>query len=119
MEYTGQGCSATSHSQAPDKVSCAGDPAFTTPVHIRVIDKENPNDPKAKVWFDGFVTLNSTFFIDATNGGKTKLGSKTFVFISDLQDNLLQTIEFHTSCSQPLKVVDQFGSLLLVDVTLE
>ena len=31
----------------------------------------------------------------------------------DMNGNLLQFVEFHTSCSQPLNVGDQFGSILL------
>jgi hypothetical protein len=55
------------------------------------------------------------FNIDTINAGENKLKAETHVFIYDLQDNLLQTIEFHTSCSQPLGAGDQFGSLLMVD----
>jgi len=84
-------------------------------VKIIAQDKENPNDPNAKIWFNGNVDLNTTFYIDVTNAGENKLKAKTFVFIYDLQDNLLQFIEFHTSCSQPLDEGDQFGSLLMVD----
>ena len=116
VEYTGQDCSATNHNQDPSKVECAGDPVFATPVRILAQDKENPNDPNRKIWFDGEVTLNSTFWIDATNAVETKLKAETFVFIYDLQTgNLLQAIKFHTSCSQPLGEGDQFGSLLMID----
>ena len=74
------------------------------------------NDPNAKIWFEGTVDLSTPFLIDATNDGETKLKAETHVFIytSDGQ-TLLQTIEFHTSCSQPLGAGDQFGSLLMVD----
>ncbi len=115
VQYTGEGC-ILNHNQDLSKVQCAGDAAFTTPVRIIASDKENLNDSKVKIWFDkNDVTLNSTFWIDATNAGKTKLGSKTFVHIYDLQGNLLQFIEFHTSCSQPLDEGDQFGSILMID----
>jgi len=79
------------------------------------MDKANPNDNRAKVWFDGQVDLYSTFWIDATNGGENKLKAKTFVHIYDGGGNLLQFIEFHTSCSQPLDAGDQFGSILMID----
>ena len=45
----------------------------------------------------------------------TKLSAETHVFVYDLADNLLQHAEFHTSCSQPLRDGDQFGSLKLID----
>jgi hypothetical protein len=117
--YTGESCEATHHSQDSSKVECDGDPNFTSTVVIRASNKEDPNDNKAKVWFQGEVTLNDQFVIDAHNGGKTRLASSTFVHIFDLQGNLLQFLEFHTSCSQPLNLGDQFGSIRLVDFVLE
>ena len=60
------------------------------------------------------VNLNTTFPIDATAVAESKLKSKTFVHIFDQQNGtLLQTIEFHTSCSQPLVLGDQFGAIQL------
>jgi hypothetical protein len=41
------------------------------------------------------------------------------VHILDEQGQTLQTVKFHTSCSQPLNVGDQFGSLLLDDFVAE
>jgi len=115
MQYTGEGCDATHHSQDPDKVSCWGDPDFASPVRIIVTDKEQPFHHKAKVLFDGVVALDETFDIDAHNAGADRLNANTYVSIFDLQGGLLQTIKFHTSCSQPLNIGDQFGSLVLVD----
>jgi len=119
VEHTVRDCSFSNHSQDPSKVECSCEPEFTTTVKIIALDKENLNDPDAKIWFDGQVALNSTFWIDATNAGQNKLKAETHVFIYDLQDNLLQSIEFHTSCSQPLGAGDQFGSLLMVDFVPE
>lgn len=82
-------------------------------MHIIATDKANPNDPKAKVWFNGTVGLNDTFDIDAMNAGETLLKADTYVKIFALNGTLLQDIKFHTSCSQPLNVGDQFGSLKL------
>jgi hypothetical protein len=117
MQYTGEDCLATSSGQDADKVSCTGDPAMTDPVRILATDKPDPLDTSAKVWFDGQVALNSTFDVNALNAGETKLKTATFIYVYDLSDNLLQSIEFHTSCSQPLFQGDQFGSALLVDCT--
>ncbi len=114
MMYTGEDCSATVHSQDPDKVNCDGDPAFAPTIHLLATDKENPNDNKAKIWFDGDVDLDSTFVIDAANDGQDKLKAKTFLHITSLQGDPLQSIEFHTSCSQPLMTGNQFGSALLL-----
>lgn len=114
MLYTGADCSATSHGQAAGKVNCGGDSGMATPVRILAQDRDNPNDSSAKIWFDGYVGLNSTFVIDALNGGSTRLSTETHVFIYSVGGTLLQSVEFHTSCSQPLMVGDRFGSLDLV-----
>ena len=79
---------------------------------IRASDKENPDDSKAKVWFEGLVDINDTFDIDATNAGEDKLKPTTYALIYDSGGkggSLLQKVKFHTSCSQPLAVGDQFG----------
>ncbi len=119
MRYTGDGCDASQHSQNPDKVSCEGDPAGASPVRIRASDKEDPGAADARIWFDGQVALDETFEIDAANAGKNKLKANTWVHIFDLSDNLLQTLNFHTSCSQPLSEGDQFGSLILEGLIAE
>lgn len=114
MQYTGEDCSATSHSQDPSKVSCTGNPALASPVRIVASDKANPSDKKAKVWFDGTVVLNGMFDLDAATAGETKLSADTYVSIFSSTGTFLQSIKFHTSCSQPLNQGDQFGSLVAV-----
>ncbi len=113
LTYTGQSCAATSHSQDPAKVQCAGDPAGADLVHITVLGG------KDKVYFDGVVPLNGSFTLDAANGGEPRLHADTNVTILDGAGNVLQTIRFHTSCSQPLMEGDQFGSLQLTGFTPE
>ena len=112
MLYTGD--DIVSHSQDPSKVNVTDDLMGDEEVFIRASDKEDPNAGNAKVWFTGLVSLDNTFEIDATNAGENKLKSKTFVHIySEENGTLLQTIEFHTSCSQPLFLGDQFGGIQL------
>ena len=118
MKYTGDGDDATSHSQDPKKVKVEGDPDDASPVFIIASSKDNPFDSKAKTWFSGFVDLNDPFGINAANAGASKLSGDTRVFVYDGDPNdqgteLLQFVKFHTSCSQPLFIGDQFGSLLL------
>ena len=114
MRYTGEDCSASSHTQEAKKVSCDGDPMDEPTVFIVAGDKKNIEDDRIKIWFEGAVSLNETFDIDATNwGGESKLKAETVVFIFDENFDLLQTVRFHTSCSQPLNLGDQFGSLVL------
>jgi hypothetical protein len=114
MKYTGDGDDATSHSQDDGKVVVVGDPQDEGTVHIRVTDKSNPDDNKVKVFFEGDVALDGTFAIDATLAGESTLKTETFVYVYDLNGNLLQSVRFHTSCSQPLALGDQFGSVKLV-----
>ena len=117
MRYTGEDCAASNHYQDPKKTSCEGDPNFDPKVFVSAIDKKDPHDSKANVWFEGTVKFKDTFQIDATNAGKDKLKAETWVFIYDhLGGTLLQKIKFHTSCSQPLAVEDHFGSLILKDI---
>ena len=121
MKYTGKDCSASSNAQDPGKLSCDGDPAFASLVHIVATDKENPDDKKAKLWFEGNVVLDTTFDIDAANDGASKLKANTWVLIysGPGRSGLLQAVKFHTSCSQPLNLGDVFGSLELVGFTPE
>jgi hypothetical protein len=106
LMYTGEDCSHSSHTQAAGKVICSGNPSLAGPVHIVA------SDGGSKIFFDGMVNLGGSFTLDATSAGK--FGSNTKVLIHDVAGNLLQSVDFHTSCSQPLFVGNQFGSLKLV-----
>lgn len=114
IQYTGSDCSATSHNQKSDKVSCAGDPMGTSPVRILCTDKDDPSDSSAKVWFDGEVSLGEYFDASALNAGEDDFKNETYVYTFDLNGTLLQAVEFHTSCSQPLNVGDQFGASRII-----
>ncbi|HEX9794019.1 MAG TPA: hypothetical protein VGC54_08555 [Planctomycetota bacterium] len=108
LGYTGEDCSATHHNQDPTKVSCNGDPMFLDPVRI-VAQKEG--DP-TQVYFDGLVALGDKFTMDAAAIGRTELHSSAEIFVIDPGTGAtLQTVVFHTSCSQPLALGDQFGSI--------
>ncbi len=114
MKYTGDSCAATSHSQAAGSVSCSGDPGFAPLVHI--VSHDPPNK---YIWFEGDVALNADFDIDATNAGRLQLQGETIVDIYDVNNGaLLQTVQFHTSCSQPLIPGDQYGGVELVSAEL-
>ena len=105
--------------QDPAKATCQGDPQAAASVRIRVSDKEDLQAGNALVWFDGQVALNELFEMSAANAGKTKFKAHTWVHIFDPANALLQTIQFHTSCSQPLNEGDIFGSLTLEGFTAE
>ena len=112
MLYTGD--NILDHQQDDSKVNVSGDPAAAPTVRILVTNNDDPTDSGARVWFDGTVNLGENFTIDANNAGQDDLNSETFVYIYDLDGNLLQSIEFHTSCSQPLILGNQFGGIQLI-----
>jgi len=78
---------------------------------------ENTEAPIDEVYFSGFVTTNDPYFVAESAFGD--------LFSADLQilvhedsdlANLLQKIQFHSSCSQLLLLNDRFGVLQLVQV---
>lgn len=108
MLYTGETCDASSNTQDPSKALCSDVNNLENLVYVKAYNNKG-------VYFEGLVDLNSTFFIDAANAGQKKLQANTYVLIYNAdQTELLQDLEFHTSCSQPLNVGDQFGSLVIV-----
>ena len=112
FKYTGKDCSATTSDQDPDKVQCSGDPALDSEVYI--ISNSDVNATSGDIWFNGSVLLGEEFTITSANAGKDNFGSRTYLHIYDAQGgSLLQFIEFHTSCSQPLSTNDVYGSLEL------
>ncbi len=107
FKYTGEDCSASSHSQDPAKAPCSGDPADAASVQIQVIGKHGPV-------FDGTVALDQTFVVDPMLFGIDHFDANMDVVISDPAGNQLQTLSFHASCSQPLAVGNVFGGIELV-----
>jgi len=113
LEYTGDGCGASSHSQKADKVKCDGDPSAAEPVDISATDKK-----LKKNWGSAFdIPIGGHILVDAANEGKNNLDAETKVIITNPVGDVIQEVSFHTSCSQPLAVGDQFGSMLLTSLT--
>jgi len=120
--YTGDGCDASHHSQDPGSVTCDGDPQDDPSVYIIAGNHSSLSHPNFITWFEGWVDLNDPFHIDARSDGQEFLDSNTFFFVWDEEPTspqalIIQTVGFHTSCSQPLHVGDQYGSALLVRYT--
>jgi len=112
MTYTGLNCVANCNSQAAGKVIVSGNPNGATSVYVVASDAGAP----AVVFFSGPVNLGSSFDIAASAAGKTTLNTNTTVKIyTSPGGNLLSTVTFHTSCSQPLIRGDMYGSMLLQD----
>lgn len=57
------------------------------------------------------VTLNDTFDVTPPKGFDTE----SFLILKDINGNVLQWIEYHTSCSQPLNIFDDWGAFQLVN----
>ncbi len=108
FRYTGQDCSATDHAQGPGRVQCSGNPGFAPVVYITAIGDNNKY-----YLINRQVALNGTFSIDAASVGDRKLKPDTEIFLKNAAGQILQVVELHTSGSQPLRVEDQFGSLVL------
>lgn len=118
MLYTGGSCTDSNHQQG-SSASCSGNVNGAATVQIVVTDNSKPDDKKARVFFDGAVQLNDAFVVDSAAAGISRLRSNTFFHIYSTGGQLLQSIGVHTSCSQPLGLGDQFGSLLVVGFTAD
>lgn len=108
FEYTGESCDSTTNDQE-GKVKCSGDPNGAQPISINVTkdaDKVSVS-PNSGILIGDIVTFTAT-------GNELK---------ADLKFDILggggieQSIKIHTSCSKPLGVGDQFGSMQLVQLT--
>jgi hypothetical protein len=100
-------------------VIVSGDPAGATPVYLIVVDQKNPTKSR---FFEGLVAQGQQFVIAAANSALlgfsaySTLGTNTIVYVYDsTKTTLLSTIQFHTSCSQPLIMGDDYGSVELVN----
>jgi hypothetical protein len=90
----------TSHSQTGNKFWIENDGATgsTSPATIRVVSPAQTR----------IVPLNESFTVNGP------FGSNTVFEVLDAGGTVLQRINIHTSCSAPLNIGDQFGSLKLI-----
>jgi hypothetical protein len=117
FEYTAAGCGATHHSQAAGKVICT-DHGGALPQNARIVvtNSMTPGASSALVYFNGPVSAGGSFTMDAANAGQTRLATNSWAYIYD-GTALVETVQFHTSCSQPLIRGDEYGSLKLLGFT--
>ena len=111
LRYTGGDCSQTMNSQDPAKVGCWDiNPAGTYPVRVIVSETASPSS-QAYIDLEP-VEIGDTFVVDGdTQGCSGQLRSVTGYWIKDAAtDDLVQDGFFHTSCSQPVNLGDQFGA---------
>jgi hypothetical protein len=105
FEYTGESCAASNNQQAvPNKFECSGDPMLAQPVQVVPLDSSYTVDPAGQV-----VNIGDRITVTAQGG---RFPANTYL---EVRRNgvLLQYLKIHTSCSAPLNVGDQFGSLIL------
>ncbi len=107
LEYTGGGCAMLTNPQE-GKATCQGDAGFASPVGVRVVSQRGD----AVYADEGAVFLGDIVEASAAFAGEEKFDAQTDVVI----DDGLESISFHTSCSKPIAVGDQFGSMRLVEL---
>ena len=105
FQYTGQSCASSDNCQTLDTcVDFGAGPNNDPQVYIEVIGNQSPH---------GTFTVNNggVFTVMDNNQLSPEL---TINIYSETGGVLLQTIEFHASCSEPIVANDQFGSLILL-----
>jgi hypothetical protein len=111
FRYTGESCMASTNWQE-GSFTCSGDPMGAEPVEVVLTrDEEDatvmPDDETLAV--GDLVTIQAT---------GDRLRSNTEFDVR--QDSMvLQSLKIHTSCSKPLAVGDQFGSMVLEQLIVQ
>lgn len=112
LEYTGQSCAASANDQG-GKTTCDGDPAGATPIQLVMTkdsDKISVTPASQTVNIGDLITISR-------NDGNRFASTTEFDLVQGA--NVLQSLNIHTSCSVPLVVGDQYGSMVLRDFTPE
>jgi hypothetical protein len=119
LRYQGGDCSGSMNGQSASKQGCVDiSPAGTYPV--RVVASDGASAPPAtNVYADvSPVNVGGLVTIDASSAGRHDLKSVTGWWVKDAGDDSLRSDGFfHTSCSQPLNLGDQFGPLQVYSIT--
>ncbi|MCH9039349.1 MAG: hypothetical protein IIC23_08135, partial [Chloroflexi bacterium] len=110
--YTGDLCTASSHSQG--KAVCTDEAtAASGPVEIKYTGKDAGTkitvSPGSGASTGEVINVGNTFVLTSSRGDKGLHSNSKFDILQG--GNIIQQLEIHTSCSNPLFVGDQFGSL--------
>ena len=112
FQYTGGNCAQSDNLQTSQKFSCtdvAGGPP-TDPGTASYITAIPRGGRTAQTYFAGRVPLGEQYTLNA-NKQYDKLAADMTISIYDEQDgNVLQVVNMHLSCSQPLVLFDKFGA---------
>ncbi len=112
FRYTGGGCAASSNTQAPDKAVCTATPTGGIVDGSIAVRAAGNSSLTSDVYGVSPTTVVEGFEFTLTFGGST-FKADSYVEIKD-NNGVKELNRIHTSCSQPLKVGDVFGSLELV-----
>jgi len=119
LRYLGGDCSDTMNGQDASKQNCwDASAAGTYPVRLIVSDGAAA-PPSTNTYVDASpIAIGDLVTINASDAGHSSLTSTTGYWIKDAGDNTLRSDgHFHTSCSQPLNLGDQFGPLQVYSIT--
>lgn len=124
MVFNGGDCSQSFNIQEEAIFDCTdrlGGPARQGTYYIHATPR---NNPQADVYFSGLVTVGEVFPMcpgfPSCSGNRFDANTSVRIFAQDpgqspsTNNNFVQLINFHTSCSQNLFLKDQFGSTQLV-----
>ena len=128
MLFNGGDCSQSFNIQEAGKFDCTdqnGGPGLTGQYYIHVVPRK---DPESDVYFSGPVNVGDVFPMcpgyPACSGDRFEADSTVWIYpISAAEnpnfdpvndDNWLQLVNYHTSCSQNLFLKDKYGSTQLV-----
>jgi len=115
FKYTGHACAQSSNFQ-PDKFTCTGKSIIADAnrkgAYLVFSEKEKNNNNAGIVLFQGWVKTGNKFEFD--NGGdKFPADMDVNIYSGDDKKFLLQSVRFHSSCSQNLFINDSFGAVEL------
>ncbi|MBX2815125.1 MAG: T9SS type A sorting domain-containing protein [Saprospiraceae bacterium] len=117
MQYTASPSCGT----APALVNCT--PATgILPATAYIVAKAEGGSNNGLVWFEGDVSTGETFVLNALTAGVNppKLSPNTKIEIYNTQGGtLLQSVAFHTSCSEPIDIGDRFGASIVLTVQVK
>ncbi|QDV82931.1 DUF7467 domain-containing protein [Stieleria magnilauensis] len=77
------------------------------------------NDGGSHTYFSGTVPAGETFTALSSQAGSSNFGSNTEIFLYDNEAaylsgaSPLQSMQYHTSCSQPIRLGDRVGSVIV------
>jgi hypothetical protein len=115
VRYTGRPCPAPGAAGGDAGVRCSDRAAALPPAaHIRVTEVTDAS----AVWFEGTVSIDGPFTIDAKRAGATRLTAAR-VTVRDGSGTIVQEIDFDASCKWPLALDQNIGALQLLDVAPE